>query len=178
MEHLPLFLSLKGRVVLVVGGTAMAARRARMAVEAGAHVRVVARDLAPDFNECGTFEHLARDFTASDLDDIVLVFVASDNAALEEAVSKRAQARGLPVNVADRRGLCSFIMPSIIKRTPVTVAVSTAGQAPILARHLRGQLESTLPAGLGRLAEFAGGMRPRISEAVETLSGADISGSV
>lgn len=168
MEHLPLFLSLKDRQVLVVGGTAMAARRTRMAVEAGARVRVVAGNgLAPDFDECGSFEHMARDFRGSDLDNVVLVFVASDDDALEQTVSRQAQARGLPVNVADRRGLCSFIMPSIVKRAPVTVAVSTAGQAPILARHLRGQLESSLPAGLGRLAEFAGSMRPQINERIE-----------
>lgn len=167
MEHLPLFLSLKDRAALVVGGTAMASRRTMLAVEAGARVRVVAPSLAPDFDECGEFEHLAREYKTSDLDDVVVVFVASDDEALEETVSKQAQARGLPVNVADRRGLCSFIMPSIIKRAPVTVAVSTGGQAPILARHLRSKLEASLPAGLGELAEFAGAMRERISAAIE-----------
>ena len=94
-------------------------------------------------------------FDTADLDGIVLVIVATDDSALQARVSHEAQQRCLPVNVVDRPKLSSFIMPAIVDRGPITVAISTAGTAPALARKLRAEIERALPATIGRLARFA-----------------------
>ena len=132
MEYFPIFLDLRNQPVLIVGGGALAARRCAAVTEAGGRVRVVADRLSEAFEDCRDFEHLARDFAPDDLDGARLVFVASDDEALNERVSSLAREGGIPVNVADRQSLCSFIMPSIVNRSPVVVAVSSGGAAPVL----------------------------------------------
>ena len=89
----------------------------------------------------------------------VLVIVAVDDEALAHGVASAARERGIPVNAVDRRALCSFILPSILDRSPLVAAVSTGGAAPILARILRARLETVIPAQFGRLARFLGEIR-------------------
>ena len=96
-----------------------------------------------------------RSFELGDVAGKVLVVAASDDAALDARVSAAARAAGVPVNVVDRPSLCTFIWPAIVDRDPVTVAISSAGTAPLLARSVRARLEALLPAKLGRLARFA-----------------------
>ena len=91
-----------------------------------------------------------------------LVIVAADDDALARTVASAARRRGIPVNAVDRRSLCSFILPSILDRSPLVAAVSTGGAAPILARILRARLETIIPARYGRLARFLGEMRPAV----------------
>ena len=166
MEYFPIFLDLRDQPVLIVGGGALAARRCAAVTEAGGRVRVVADVLSEGFEDCRDFEHLARDFTPDDIDGARLVFVATDDEALNERVSSLARARGLPVNVADRQSLCSFIMPSIVNRSPVVVAVSSGGAAPVLSRLLRAKLETRIPSRFGQLAAFTGSWRQRIKQAI------------
>jgi uroporphyrin-III C-methyltransferase/precorrin-2 dehydrogenase/sirohydrochlorin ferrochelatase len=170
MNHFPVFLELRDRPVLVVGGTAMAARRCKATLTAGAKVRVVAHDLSPAFDDCSGFTHEARDFRPDDIDGAQLVFVATDDEDTGVQVSALAHERGVPVNVADRRHLCSFIMPSIVDRSPVIVAVSSGGEAPILSRLLRSRLETWVPRRFGRLAQFAGDCRERVKAAIPDIT--------
>lgn len=168
MNHLPIFLDIKDRLVLVVGGGDMAARRVEMAVRAGARVNVIAPDSCPALDELvgqGGVERQARAFDAADLQDCIVVMVATEDEDLNKRVSSLAQAAGIPVNVADRLSLCTFIMPAIIDRSPVLVAVSSGGEAPILSRVLKARLETFVPAGLGRLARFASGLRDKVQTA-------------
>ena len=166
MKYFPIFLDLRDHPILIVGGGTMAARRCAAVTEAGGRARVVAEALSEAFEDCRDFEHLARRFEPDDLQGARLVFVASDDEALGERVSALAGERGIPVNVADRRSLCSFIMPSIVNRSPVVVAVSSGGEAPILSRLLRAQLETRIPRRLGQLAAFAGDWRLRVKRAI------------
>ncbi len=166
MKHFPIFLDLRDQPILVVGGGALAARRCATITEAGGRVRVVAEALAEDFEDCRDYQHLARSFEPGDLDGARLVFVATMDQELNERVSALATERGIPVNVADRQRLCSFIMPSIVNRSPVVVAVSSGGEAPILSRLLRAQLETRIPGRFGQLAAFTGGWRQRIKQAI------------
>lgn len=167
MKHLPAFIDLEDRPVLVVGGGAMAARRVAMAQRAGALVSVVAPELARDFDACAQFDHKARAFDVADLADQVLVYVASEeDPDYETSVANRAQENGVLVNVADRADISSFIMPSIVDRSPIVVAISSGGEAPILARMLRAKLESLVPAALGKLATFAGTYRDRVKQII------------
>ncbi len=166
MKYFPIFLDLKDQPVLIVGGGVMAARRCAAMTEAGGRVRVAAEALSEAFEDCRDFEHLARAFAPDDLERARLVFVATDDEDLNDRVSALARERGIPVNVADKQSLCSFIMPSIVNRSPVVVAVSSGGEAPILSRLLRAQLETRIPRRFGQLAAFAGGWRKRIKQAI------------
>lgn len=166
MDYLPIFLDLRGKNALVVGGGDTAARKAALLLSAGAWVTVVCpAPLAAAFNELqGTDRLIHRQaaFQDAHLDDMELVFAASEDEALDRKVYEAARARHLPVNVVDRPQLCSFIMPSIIDRSPVVVAVSSGGEAPVLSRLLRARLETLIPAAYGRLAALAGRFKEKV----------------
>ena len=169
MKHLPVFLDIKGQPVLVVGGAEMAARKVEVILKAQARITIVAEDLCSaleDLAEQGAVEYQARAFDDGDLDGAVLVFVATEDEDLNRRVSSQARDAGIPVNVIDRLELCTFIMPAIIDRSPMLVAVTSGGDAPIIARALKARLETVIPAGLGQLAEFAGACRDRVKDAI------------
>jgi len=169
MNHLPIFMNIKGRPVLVVGGGELAARKVEMIHRAGGRIQVVAEKLCPALEvlvEQNEIEHEARAFDAADVDGRVLVFAASDDKELGARVSKLARDADIPVNVVDRLELCTFIMPAVIDRSPMLVAVSSGGAAPILSRVLKARLETSIPAGLGRLADFAGACRGKVKAAI------------
>ncbi len=165
MDFLPIFMDLRGEPVLVVGGGAVAARKVGLLRRAGARVTVVAPELCDELArlcDAGALEHVAREFEEADLDTPVLVIAATDDEAVNRAVSEGARARRLPVNVVDNPALCRFIMPSIIDRSPVQIAVSTGGASPVLARMLRSRLESCTPATYGRLAHLVNEYREAV----------------
>lgn len=154
-----------------MGGGEVAARKVGQLLSANGQVCVVAPSLCPALSSMlaeGNIEHKATVFAADLLEDCVLVIAATDNAAVNEEVSKLAKARQLPVNVVDNPALCSFIMPSVVDRDPVQIAISTGGASPVLARLLRAKLESTIPSAYGRLAmlmqEFRGKVKQRFPE--------------
>jgi uroporphyrin-III C-methyltransferase / precorrin-2 dehydrogenase / sirohydrochlorin ferrochelatase len=166
MDYLPLFLDVRARRALVVGGGTVALRKASWLSRAGARVTVVAPRLAPQFADLlarDDFSYLQAEFTAAHLADAVLVVAATDELAVNRAVSQAARTRGIPVNVVDNAELSSFIFPALIDRAPVVVAVSSAGAAPVLARRVREQIEALLPARLGALARFMGAQRQAVS---------------
>ncbi|MFP5505641.1 MAG: siroheme synthase CysG [Gammaproteobacteria bacterium] len=155
MEFLPIFFKLEGQDCLVVGGGAVAARRVNLLCKAGGRVTVVSPALTDELSEqvaSGAIRHRARRFQAEDLDGMRLAIAATDDAAVNAEVSRLAQARSVPVNVVDNPELCSFIVPSILDRSPVLAAVSTGGASPVLARQLRTRLETLIPSAYGRLA--------------------------
>ena len=174
MNFLPVFLDLKGKNCLVVGGNEVAARKAALLMQAGAWVTAVAPELAPGFaqlKEQDRLVHSKQPFSAALLDDMVLVIAADEDEALNRQVSEAAKARQLPVNVVDHPELCSFIMPSIIDRSPLIIAVSSGGSSPVLARLLRARLETMIPAAYGRLASlaerFRGNVKKRFSSSAQ-----------
>jgi uroporphyrin-III C-methyltransferase/precorrin-2 dehydrogenase/sirohydrochlorin ferrochelatase len=170
MEHLPIFLSVKDQFCVVVGGGEIATRKVSLLLRAGAHLQIVAPELCPNLaalRDEGRIEHLARGYRDGDLDDAYLAIAATDNAETNHAVAAAGRALGIPVNVVDHPEDGSFIMPSIIDRSPVIAAVSTGGASPVLARLIRSRLESLIPAGYGRLAELAGKFRERVKERFE-----------
>ncbi len=161
MDFLPIFMNLRGEPCLVVGGGEVAARKCALLLRAGAKVTVCAPELAPAF-DTGRIEHRAARFREADLDGQALVIAATDDQAVNRAVAAAARARRIPVNVADQPELCTFILPSIIERAPLTVAISSGGASPVLARLLRARLESLIPAAYGRLAALAAEFRERV----------------
>lgn len=173
MDYLPLFLDIRQRRCLVVGGGDIALRKVRLLVDAGAKVRLVAPDILPGIVQLlNDTQHqlLPRWYESDDLNDISLVIAATDDTEINGRVSEEANACNIFVNVVDDAERGSAIMPSIVDRSPVMVAFSTGGKAPVLARLLRTRLESLLPAGYGRLAELAGEFRRAVGERFSNIN--------
>ena len=158
MDFLPLFHNLKGRTVLVVGGGEIALRKARLLSEAGAVLRVVAPEVAAELSELvaeGGGQTLHRGYLHSDLSGCVLAIAATDDEPLNAQVSEDAKALGMPVSVVDSPQLCTVIFPAIVDRSPLMIAVSSGGDAPVLARLMRARIETWVPSVYGQTGQLA-----------------------
>lgn len=167
----PVFLRLQHRRCLVVGGGRVAARKARMLIRAGAVITVVAPVLdqaLADAADSGAVTHLRREFRDDDVSDQALVVAATDSNEVNERVAALAGQRGIPVNVADRPELGTCLFPSVVDRRPVTIAVSTGGRSPALARWLREHLETMIPDRFGELADLIGRYREAVKRKYPT----------
>ena len=160
MDFLPIFLKVKGKLCLVVGGGEVATRKAGVLLDAGARVRVVAPTIKPEL--APRVESIVARFETHHLDDVALVIAATNDPDVNQQVSQQAQLRNIPVNVVDNPELCSFIMPSILDRSPLMVAFSSGGASPVLTRMLRAKLEALIPHGYSRLTAFAARFRDTI----------------
>ncbi|MDH0350812.1 siroheme synthase CysG [Aeromonas caviae] len=165
MDYLPIFCRLDNKPVLLVGGGEVAERKARLLLDAGAQLTVVAPELDPELAELatnGTIEWLAGEFAPAQLTGKWLVVAATDRREVNALVYQSANQARIFANVVDDPKRSSFIMPSIIDRSPLMVAISSGGKAPVLARLLREKLEALLPQHLGAVAAFAGSLRERV----------------
>lgn len=167
MDFLPIFMNVKDENCLVIGGGKIASRKVFMLLRAGAAVTVVSPKLCQDLtirkNE-GEITHINRVFEDGDLEACKVIIAATDNESVNSHVSQLAKSKGIPVNVVDAPHLCSFIVPSIIDRNPVQIAISTGGASPVLARLLRSRLETFIPAAYGRLAKLVESYREKVKE--------------
>ena len=168
MQNYPIFMDLKDQPCLVVGGGPVALRKIRLMRSAGAAITVIAPVLCDELtNEFGDqIKHLAREFESADVQGYRLITAATDSAEVNQQVSQSAQAINVPVNVVDQPELCSFITPSIVDRSPVVIAISTGGGAPVLARMLRAKLEAFIPASYGKLADSMSRFREKAKQAL------------
>ena len=165
MDYLPIFCRLDNKPVLLVGGGDVAERKVRLLLDAGAQLTVVAPELDPELAALaasGTIEWLAGEFEPAQLAGKWLVVAATDRREVNALVYQSANQARIFANVVDDPKRSSFIMPSIIDRSPLMVAISSGGKAPVLARLLREKLEALLPQHLGAVAAFAGGLRDRV----------------
>lgn len=167
MEYLPLFHQLRGQSVLLVGGGEIALRKARLLAQAGASLRVVTLELHPELKqllEQTGGEYQLRGWQAGDCEGHVLVLAATENNSLNAEVAAEARGLNVPVNVVDTPALCSVIFPAIVDRSPLVVAVSSGGHAPVLARLVRAKIETVLPATYGKLAQLAQKYRDAVKQ--------------
>jgi uroporphyrin-III C-methyltransferase/precorrin-2 dehydrogenase/sirohydrochlorin ferrochelatase len=173
MEYLPVFLNLRDRLTLVVGGGAVAARKVELLLKAHARVRVVAPSLHAElalFRDAGRIEHVACRFVPEHFTEVAFAIAATDSAAVNQEVAAAGTARGVFVNVVDDAEVSTAVMPAIVDRSPIVVAIGTSAQSPTLARRLRAQLEAMLPERLGELARWAGAARERVRQALPDLN--------
>ena len=173
MDLLPIFLNIKDKKCVVVGGGEVAFRKATLLLRAGADLHVVALSLSDELlklcvaHDCTM---TASEFDESDLSDAILVVAATDDLITNERVSVIASKLNIPVNVVDQPHLCSFIMPSIVDRSPIVVAISSGGTSPILTRKLKELNESMIPGRIDKLAELLGSFRGRVKNEIGDFS--------
>jgi uroporphyrin-III C-methyltransferase/precorrin-2 dehydrogenase/sirohydrochlorin ferrochelatase len=165
MNYLPIFIDIKQQPCLVIGGGDIALRKINLLLKANAAITCVSKEC------CDGIEKLVKDnkitriekaFEATDINTQVLIVSATDDSNLNAQVSALAKTANILVNVVDSPDLCSFVMPSIVDRSPIVIAISSAGKAPVLARLIRAKLESTIPHAYGKLADLAGNFRDQV----------------
>lgn len=168
MKYLPIFYQIIDQPCVVVGGGGIAARKADLLKKAGANVAVIAPELGDEMSRFAADGHIdwfERKYQDGDLAHAVLVIAATGDRAVNEQVADEARTLNIPCNVVDNPDLCSFIMPSIINRDPVQIAVSTGGASPVLARLIRTNLESCTPSAYGKLARLVEHYRDAVKQA-------------
>lgn len=173
MDYLPLNINVQGRPVLVVGGGDLALRKARILSRSGAVLTIVAPAVIEELRslaEATVGRVFERSYQVQDLQGVCLVVVATDDMALNEAVSADAKAANLWVNIVDQPHLCNVIFPAVIDRSPIVISLSSGGSSPMMLRKLKAQLETQLPNGLGRLAEFLGANKTKVKQAITQSS--------
>ncbi len=167
MEHLPIFINIKQKPTLVVGGGDIALRKINLLLKAQAKVDCLSPLFCEDINNLfkdGQITLIKKSFEHTDIKDYSVIIAATDDSSVNSSISSIAHDKRIPVNVVDSPDLSSFIMPSIVDRSPVIIAVSSAGKAPVLARIIRAKLETVIPSAYGILAEIAGEYRQRVKD--------------
>lgn len=173
MDHLPIFLNVKDAPALVVGSGTIAARKADLLLRAGCDLTVIAPDLGDELARLAdstSFKHKTGDISADDVKGCVVVFGCSQDETINQRLYDLATAAGILVNVSDKTEHCSFIMPAVVDRSPLLIAISSGGTSPLLTRTLKARFETSIPAAYGRLAEFAGSYRDRIKALIPNLT--------
>jgi siroheme synthase-like protein len=165
--YYPVFLEMKDRRCVVIGGGAVAERRVAGLVAVGANVTVISpaitdrlRNMATE----GAIRHVAREYRTADRAGYDLVFVATDNSQVNAAVSNEARSLRICVNSADDPDHCDFILPAVIRRGDLAVAVSTGGVSPAVTRVVREELDEYFTADYGRFVQIAGEVRRELRE--------------
>lgn len=173
MDYFPISLKLTQQPCLVVGAGSCAARKIELLARAGAKITVVARDISSQVVAMQTSHNLTiqqKDFEASDLSNFKLVISATNDMATNQFVSECAKAKGIWVNVVDNPALCDFIFPAIVDRAPLTIAISSGGASPVLARLLRAKIETVIPPAYGTLAKLAEKFRETVKQKITVPS--------
>jgi uroporphyrin-III C-methyltransferase/precorrin-2 dehydrogenase/sirohydrochlorin ferrochelatase len=166
MDYLPIFLDVKGKKCLVVGGGEVSFRKTSLLLQAGALITIVAPELSDKFADLSGITYLAERFASHHLEGHTLVIAATNDQACNIQVSKLSKQKNIPVNVVDSPALCTFIVPSILDRSPIVVAFSSGGASPVLIRMLRGKLETLIPHAYSKLAAFSARFRSSVKTSI------------
>jgi len=167
MDHLPIFINVRQNPCLVIGGGDIALRKINLLIKAQAKVDCLSPLFCEGINNLsqnGDVNLIQKRFESDDIKDYAIIIASTDDSSVNALISKSAKKARIPVNVVDSPELSSFIMPSIVDRSPVIIAVSSAGRAPVLARIIRAKLETVIPSAYGVLAEIAGEYRQKVKD--------------
>lgn len=166
MPLFPIFLDLRGKKVLIVGGGHVALRKAERLAPYGASITAVAPEFAPGFAALGGVTALERRFQPGDVEGAALVIAATDDAELNAAVSELCAWEGIPVNVVDDLALCSFVFPALVRRGELSVGISTGGASPSAAQYIRRLVEEQVPDGFEEILDFLAARRAQLKSAL------------
>lgn len=166
MPLFPIFLDLRGKKVLIVGGGHVALRKAERLAPYGASITAVAPEFAPGFAALSGVTALERRFQPGDVDGAALVIAATDDAELNAAVSELCAWEGIPVNVVDDLALCSFVFPALVRRGELSVGISTGGASPSAAQYIRRLMEEQVPGGFEEILDFLAARRAQLKSAL------------
>ena len=167
MDHLPIFINVRQNPCLVIGGGDIAFRKINLLIKAQAKVDCLSPlfcEGITNLSQNGDVNLIQKRFESDDIKDYAIIIASTDDSSVNALISKSAKKARIPVNVVDSPELSSFIMPSIVDRSPVIIAVSSAGRAPVLARIIRAKLETVIPSAYGVLAEIAGEYRQKVKD--------------
>lgn len=167
MDFLPLFLNIRDRHCVIVGGGELALRKATILIKARARLTVIAPQISNSLRELGEShqcQFVEAEFSPAQLQKASLVIAATDDQEVNEAVANAANEYNIPVNVVDQPQLCSFIMPSVVDRSPLLIAISSGGTSPVLTRKIKELNESLISNREGELASLLGSFRSRVKE--------------
>lgn len=173
MDFLPIFLNIREKKCVLVGGGEVALRKATLLLRAGAELHIVAASVSEDLRElCNTHDCaiVEKSFEETDLGGATLVIAATDEPEINKHISAIANKLSIPINVVDQPHLCSFIMPSIVDRSPVVVAISSGGSSPVLTRKLKELNESMIPGRIDKLAELLASYREKAKSEIKDFS--------
>ena len=164
MSYFPLFLDLEGRIVLIVGGGPVAARKAAVLLDYGPQVRVCAPQLVPELERRTDLELLRRPFSPDMLEGVFLAVAATNDREVNRTVARLCRQRSIPVDVADSREESTFLFPALVRRGPLTAGISTGGASPAASAWARRAIEDALPPTLGPILEWLGEMREEVKK--------------
>ncbi|AEF04577.1 siroheme synthase CysG [Alteromonas naphthalenivorans] len=173
MDYFPLFLDARSLRCLIVGAGEVAARKLELIMKTPAHITVVAPWACETVKRLAKNEKVTlieREFIDSDLTDKDMVFIATDKSETNQAIHDLAREQIVLVNVVDNTPLCQFITPSIVDRSPIIIAMSSGGVAPVLLRYLRQKLETVLPANLSKLGAFSEKFREKVKQSLNGVT--------
>lgn len=162
MKYYPIFLDVRRRRCLVIGGGAVALRKIRRLLACGARVTVISplvNDQIARMKEDGAIEHIEARYCSDLIEEAFLIVGATDDEALNRQISTDARGKGIPANIVDDPGLCDFLIPALFTRGDLTVAVSTSGKSPALAKYIAEELAGNIGDEYGVLAEIMGEIR-------------------
>jgi precorrin-2 dehydrogenase/sirohydrochlorin ferrochelatase len=167
LKYYPVFWDIANKKCVVVGGGEVAARKVQRLLNCGAKVSVVSPELNPDLaalKKDNRISHIPSKYSSKDIEGAALVIGATDDEEINAAVSQDASAKGIPVNVVDDPQKCDFILPSIVERGDLAIAVGTGGKSPALARHLREDLEARYGVEYEIFLRILGRLRPQMTK--------------
>jgi len=172
MKYFPIFLDAKNISAMVIGGGDVAARKIELLLKTTTNIVVMAQTVSASVErliKTHQLHWLVHNYQHGHLTNINLVIAATDNSEVNKAVAEEAKPLNILTNVVDQPDLCTYITPAIIDRSPMIIAMSSSGSAPILLRMLREQIEKILPSGYGKLADFSFKFRDHVKARVKGL---------
>jgi precorrin-2 dehydrogenase / sirohydrochlorin ferrochelatase len=161
-SYYPVFIGISDQLCVVIGGGRVAERKVRLLLKFDARIKVISPYAVKDIrtlSEKRKVELLLRPYMAGDLEGATLVFAATDDEIINSAVRTEARSKGIPINVVDNPELCDFIVPSVVKRGLITVAISTSGTLPLLSKKLRKEIEAVITLDYMKYASVMGSFR-------------------
>ena len=172
MDHLPIFINTREKPCIVIGGGDIALRKINLLLKAKAKVDCLSPLFCKGIKNLSKNGHITlinKSFDQTDIKDYSIIIAATDDSSVNSSISAIAHVKKIPVNVVDSPELSSFIMPSIVDRSPLIIAVSSSGKAPVLSRIIRAKLETVIPSAYGILADIAGEYRQKVKDRFSTI---------